>query len=135
MRPSVSIRLHHVSLPIPSGAQDIGREFYGGIVGLREIPIPDSLKPLQVVWFAIGDGMTELHLLPDILPDPSANDHLGLVVPDLEELWHRLRSAQYEPYKPTPIPGRPRFYCRDPFNNLVEFLQIIGDYRTTEDRV
>jgi hypothetical protein len=26
------------------------------------------------------------------------------------------------------LPFRPRFFARDPFNNLIEFVQIRGDY-------
>jgi hypothetical protein len=29
----------------------------------------------------------------------------------------------------TAIPNRPRFFCRDPFGNLIEFTTILGDYR------
>jgi catechol 2,3-dioxygenase-like lactoylglutathione lyase family enzyme len=128
----LSTRLHHVSIPIPSGAQDVAREFYGSVVGLREIPIPESLRPLHVVWFALGDGQTELHLLPDVLPDPSAGRHFGLVIDNLEEMWTRLEAAGYEPNETIPIPGRPRFLCRDPFTNLIEFMRIVGDYQTSE---
>jgi catechol 2,3-dioxygenase-like lactoylglutathione lyase family enzyme len=122
------LRVHHVSLPILDGAQDTAREFYGSVVGLREIPIPESLRPLHVVWFAVGDGETELHLLPDALSDPSAGRHFGLIVPSLDETWTRLEEAGYEPFKTIPIPARPRFYCRDPFSNLIEFMKIEGDY-------
>ncbi len=122
------MRLHHVSIPIPDGSQDEVRRFYGSVVGLREIPIPDSLRPLKVVWFAVGDGETELHFLPDILPDPQAQRHFGLIVDDLAKCRNRLIEGGYEPYETVSIPNRPRFYCRDGFQNLIEFMTIEGNY-------
>lgn len=122
------MRLHHVSIPIPAGSQDEVRSFYGSVVGLREIPIPDSLRPLRVVWFSAGDGETEIHFLPDIPPDPQAERHFGLIVDDLDECRARLIAAGYEPYETISIPNRPRFLCRDQFSNLIEFMSIEGDY-------
>jgi hypothetical protein len=37
------------------------------------------------------------------------------------------RDAGIETTDRTPIPNRPRFFCRDPFGNLTT---IMGDYRT-----
>jgi catechol 2,3-dioxygenase-like lactoylglutathione lyase family enzyme len=122
------MRLQHVSIPIPAGGQEEVRKFYGSVVGLREIPIPESLIPLKVVWFAVGDGETELHFLPDLLPDPKAERHFGLVVDDLEDCQARLAEAGFRPYETIRIPNRPRFLCRDPFSNLIEFMTIEGDY-------
>jgi catechol 2,3-dioxygenase-like lactoylglutathione lyase family enzyme len=122
------MRLQHVSIPIPAGGQEEVRRFYGSVVGLREIPIPDSLIPLKVVWFAVGAGETELHFLPDLPADPAAERHFALIVDDLEECRERLASAGYAPYETIAIPNRPRFLCRDPFSNLIEFMTIEGDY-------
>lgn len=56
--------------------------------------------------------------------------HLALDVTDgLDELRAHLQAAGYEPIDDTPIPNRPRFFCRDPFDNLVEFTSIQGDHR------
>jgi hypothetical protein len=40
------------------------------------------------------------------------------------------RDAGIETTDRTPIPNRPRFFCRDPFGNLIELTTIMGDYRT-----
>jgi len=43
-----------------------------------------------------------------------------------------LIEAGYAIIEATTIPNRPRFFCRDPFNNLVEFTTILGDYNDAE---
>jgi catechol 2,3-dioxygenase-like lactoylglutathione lyase family enzyme len=122
-------RLQHVSSPYPSGRQAQVREFYGDLLGLVEIGPPDTLAHRELVWFAAGPGDLELHFFPDIV-DPGHARHLCLEVTDLEALRRRLEERGYAALAATPIPNRPRFMCRDPFGNLVEFTTINGPYGT-----
>ena len=123
------IRLQHVSLPIPAGAQGEGRAFYGGLVGLSEKPPPAVLQPSGVVWFDAGDGDRELHLVPD--PDgltPAAKRHFCFEVDDVSAARARFDDAGVDTFDQVAIPNRPRFFCRDPFGNLIEMLAIEGPY-------
>ena len=61
------LRLQHVSLPIPDGAQDIVRAFYGGVLGLAEKEVPQAVAHYGFVWFAVGPDDLELHFIPDRL--------------------------------------------------------------------
>jgi catechol 2,3-dioxygenase-like lactoylglutathione lyase family enzyme len=123
-------RLQHVSTPYPEGRQDDVRAFYGGVLGLREKPLPDSLADQALVWFDAGDGEMELHFLVDEAGiDGRAARHFCLEVDDLDGIRARLGDAGYETRDTTPIRHRPRFFCRDPFGNLLEFTTIEGDYR------
>lgn len=119
-------RLQHVSSPFVDGDQDSLRTFYGELLGLREIPTPSALGHLKLVWFSAGDGI-ELHFFGSPA-NPAAARHFCLDIEDLDETRKRLQSAGYEPYDDTPIPTRPRFFCRDPAGNLVEFTRIEGSY-------
>ena len=75
----------------------------------------------------------ELHIfLEDPLDDPSIR-HFCLVVEDLPAMRAKLLAAGYAPYDVETIPGRPRFFCRDPLGNIIEFTTIVGDYRTLQD--
>lgn len=118
--------LQHVSSPLPDGQQDAIRRFYGEVLGLREIEVPRTLSN-NLVWFSAGDGL-ELHFFPGPTY-PESNRHFCLDVHDLDEARARLAEAGYEPYDDTPIHNRPRFFCRDPVANLIEFTNIQGDYR------
>jgi catechol 2,3-dioxygenase-like lactoylglutathione lyase family enzyme len=102
------------------------RAFYGALLGLKEIPVPHTLKDLGLVWFAAGADALELHFFPGI-PAPDDPRHLCLEVEDLETTRRQLQTAGYAPYDDIPIPLRPRFFCRDPFGNLIEFTTLMGD--------
>jgi catechol 2,3-dioxygenase-like lactoylglutathione lyase family enzyme len=118
--------LQHVSSPFPTGGQAAVRAFYGESLGLRELPTPSALSHLELVWFAAGDGL-ELHFFRGET-DPGAARHFCLEVEDLHEIRRRLHDAGHKAYDDTPIPNRPRFFCRDPAGNLVEFTRIEGPY-------
>ena len=120
-------RLQHVSTPYRAGEQAVVRRFYGDVLGLSEVEVPRTLDPRRLVWYSSGDGL-ELHFFAGELADGSAR-HFCLDVDDLEDARRRLVAAGHEPYDGTPIPNRPRFFCRDPFGNLIEFTRIQGDYR------
>jgi catechol 2,3-dioxygenase-like lactoylglutathione lyase family enzyme len=81
---------------------------------------------LDLVWFAAGDGL-ELHFFQGET-DSAASRHFCLEVDDLAETRRRLVDAGHEPTDDTPIPNRPRFFCRDPAGNRVEFTRIEGPY-------
>jgi catechol 2,3-dioxygenase-like lactoylglutathione lyase family enzyme len=131
LNPQVGIRrLQHVSTPYPRGRQDDVRAFYGGILGLDEKPVPETLSDQELVWFSAGEDELELHFLPDpVQPDPRAQRHFCLEVEDVAGWRRRIEQAGVETSDQTAIPNRPRFFCRDPFGNLVEFTTILGDYR------
>lgn len=118
--------LQHVSSPIPDGGQDGVRRFYRELLGLAELPVPTTLDSRKLVWFKAGDGL-ELHFFPGEQA-PSSERHFCLEVDDLEATRRALEAAGLEPYDTTPIPNRPRFFCRDPFDNLIEFTTIKGSY-------
>jgi catechol 2,3-dioxygenase-like lactoylglutathione lyase family enzyme len=118
--------LQHVSSPFPEDRRGDVQRFYGEVLGLREIPPPSSLASMNLVWFSAGPGL-EMHFFPGPT-DPSSARHFCLDVDDLEETRQRLAESGAAPYDDTPIPNRPRFFCRDPVGNLIEFTRIEGDY-------
>jgi catechol 2,3-dioxygenase-like lactoylglutathione lyase family enzyme len=96
--------------------------FYGGLLGLKEVAPPDSLLEMRLLWFSAGPGR-ELHFFPSA-ETTSANRHFCLEVIDVAMTREALAAAGYEPVDEIPIPGRPRFFCRDPAGNRVEFTTI-----------
>jgi catechol 2,3-dioxygenase-like lactoylglutathione lyase family enzyme len=122
-------RLQHVSLPIPEGAQEAGRAFYGGLLGLEEKLVPGSRAGAGLVWFDAGEGELELHLVPDPkgLVD-GARRHVCFEVEDVEAVRARLEAAGVATEEAPPIRNRPRFYCLDPFGNRLELVTIVGAY-------
>lgn len=122
-------RLQHVSCTVAMGAQEQVRAFYGGVLGLEEKPCPRSLANRGLVWFYAGDNEMELHFVPNSLsPNPEAVHHFCLEVEQVESYRRRVSEAGYATTEDTTIPGRPRFFCRDPFNNLIEITTIESNY-------
>jgi catechol 2,3-dioxygenase-like lactoylglutathione lyase family enzyme len=118
----VNARIQHVSIPQPPGRVGEARAFYGDLLGLEEIPVPAALIGLDSLWYRLGD--TELHLFEEpVAPDRSAR-HFCIAVDDVESLRRRLEGAGVPVVGATPLPGRPRYFCRDPFGNLVELTTI-----------
>lgn len=117
------MRLQHVSIPIPPGGEDRAREFYGGLLGLEERDVPPLLDPERLLWFRVG-GDLELHLFIEGEPPLDARHFCLAVDGELDALRARLEAAGVVTSDTTPIVGRPRWFCRDPFGNLLELTYI-----------
>jgi hypothetical protein len=125
----MQIVLQHVSVPRPPGEESaqLARQFYSGVVGLMEKPTPATIAHLDLVWFKIGED-TELHVFAEADSPVTSARHFCLNVGDVESMRQTLIQSGYQPWSPEEIRGRPRFFCRDPFGNIVEFTQIADDY-------
>ena len=119
-------RIQHVSIPRPPGSHAQTRAFYSDLLGLEEVPVPASIEFLDLIWYRLGD--TELHLFTEEPLEDHSGRHFCMEVEDLEGLRERLNRAGYQIKDVTPIPGRPRFNCKDPFGNSIEFTTIVGNY-------
>lgn len=109
---------------MPPAHEAVARQFYGTVLGLAEVTPTASLDGLQEIWFQLG-AETELHLFVEqpLGQDHSAR-HFCLAVDDVETVRTRLEEAGATVVGGPPIPGRPRYFCRDPFGNLVEITTI-----------
>jgi catechol 2,3-dioxygenase-like lactoylglutathione lyase family enzyme len=123
------MRLQHVGITFPPGQADVIRGFYGGVVGIPEMPVPAEVADEGWVWFATSDEGIELHFIPrPLAPDPERVHHFCLQVDDLDALRARVTafgSATFE--AGAEIHGRRRFFTRDPVGNLVEFIEFAPD--------
>jgi catechol 2,3-dioxygenase-like lactoylglutathione lyase family enzyme len=117
------LRLQHVSIPIPPGGEARAREFSGGLLGMEERDVPPKLDPNRLIWFRAG-GDLELHLYIEAEPPIDARHLCFVVDDDLDGLRAKLEAAGVETNDTTPIVGRPRWFCRDPFGNLLELTRF-----------
>jgi catechol 2,3-dioxygenase-like lactoylglutathione lyase family enzyme len=119
-------RLQHVGVTFPPGRADAVRAFYGGVLGLEEMPVPEEVADQGWVWFATRDEGIELHFIPSAIPpDPARRHHFCLQVDDLEAARSRVRDSGAESFDAgSAIRGRPRFFTHDPLGNLVEILEM-----------
>ena len=113
--------LDHVQVAAPPGSEEAARAFYGGLLGLEELPKPAELRGRGGCWFRVG--AQELHVGIEEAFAPARKAHPGLVTDDLAGVVGRLRAAGAEVIEDRAIPGVERVYVADPFGNRLELRQ------------
>lgn len=125
----------HVQVAIPQGGEQTAREFYGGMLGMTEVPKPTALAARSGgppatrgvaggggCWFTAGAAV--LHLGVQEPFTPALKAHPAFVVDDLEALLATLIAAGYQCIPADDeIAGVRRCHTHDPFGNRLEFQQ------------
>lgn len=110
--------LTHITIPMPQGGEDLAREFYSRILGLRELARPEPARARDGVWFEVG-GM-ELHLsVADERVRDGARLHFSLGCGDVDGLKAKMQAAGIA-IEPGPAAPRQSFFVHDPFGNRIE---------------
>ncbi|HXM57738.1 MAG TPA: VOC family protein [Candidatus Dormibacteraeota bacterium] len=115
--------LDHVQVAILPGGEAAARTFYGGVLGLSEVPKPPALAGRGGVWFACGAQQLHCGLEDPVAP---SRRHPALLTDDLDAVRARLEAAGFPVRFDVELPGYRRFYTEDPFGNRLELLQRIG---------
>ncbi|MFH8346241.1 VOC family protein [Streptomyces sp. NPDC018045] len=114
--------LDHVQLAAPPGSETALRAFYGGVLGLREIPKPPALATRGGCWFEAGPT-AQLHLGIDPHFHPAHKAHPALRVTAIHTHATRLTTHGTTVTWDDELPGHDRFYVVDPVGNRLEFLE------------
>jgi catechol 2,3-dioxygenase-like lactoylglutathione lyase family enzyme len=111
-------RLDHVAVDITDLHR--AKSFYGGLLGLKEIPRPQSFT-FGSAWYEIGACVLHLVVRQERLPE--APHHFCVWVRDVHGAARAVSAAGYAVTWDTryKIPGIDRFFTRDPDGNRVEF--------------
>jgi catechol 2,3-dioxygenase-like lactoylglutathione lyase family enzyme len=118
------MHLSHINVTMPKGCEDVARAFYGGHLGLREIPKPEPLRVRGGVWFDAG-GL-DIHLsVEEQRFGRDSQRHFGIECSDVDGLRARLTAAGVEVDDGRPAPWK-RFFVRDPFGNRIEIHEPGG---------
>jgi catechol 2,3-dioxygenase-like lactoylglutathione lyase family enzyme len=126
MAPSTDVAFHgidHVQLAAPSGCEAEARSFFGGLLGLTELPKPPSLAVRGGLWFRCGGQQIHIGVEGDFRPAKKAHpafrlrDHAAL-----EALRARLSAAGITTREDVEIEGAARFFAEDPWGNRLEFV-------------
>jgi predicted enzyme related to lactoylglutathione lyase len=124
-------RLHHSAFTIPVGEEQRAREFYSGVLGLTEVPKPESMDRTRGGWFRsvpeVADGTSgiEIHIIPDPGFTPNRLGHPAIIVSDLDALAERLTEHGVVVEPDSRFPLHRRFHTYDSFGNQIEFLQAV----------
>jgi len=118
----VVTQLHHVNVTVPPELEAATKDFYGAVLGLKQVPKPPAARQ-SGAWYQIGD--TQLHLSVEDEPLSSLSSrHICFAVSDLATAEKNFRDAGVEIIPDArPVPGTERFYVRDPGGNQLEIVQ------------
>jgi catechol 2,3-dioxygenase-like lactoylglutathione lyase family enzyme len=120
--------LDHVSLIVTDVSRS--REFYGGILGLKEIAPPASFT-FVAVWYDLGGQ--SLHLLQKTAADSISARHPCFHVADIAAARAHVLAHGLAIEETVTIPGCDRFFVRDPDGNRIEILNWQRPYDSGRD--
>ena len=115
------VALDHVQLAMPPGLEEQAAAFYGGVLGLEQVPKPPPLAARGGCWFRRGNVAVHLGVEKEFRPARKA--HPAFVVDDLSAFQAACEEAGIE-VRPNPDgePGRGA-YVDDPFGNRIELIE------------
>jgi diadenosine tetraphosphate (Ap4A) HIT family hydrolase/catechol 2,3-dioxygenase-like lactoylglutathione lyase family enzyme len=118
------VAIDHVQLAMPAGGEDAARAFYGGVLGLEEVPKPAALAGRGGAWFR--SGPVQLHLGVEAEFRPARKAHPALRVEGLGALVARCEAAGHAVARDVALEGMERVHVTDPFGNRIELLEKEG---------
>ena len=122
MNPRVA-RIDHIQIAAPEGCESAARDFYGSVLGMKEIEKPPVLRARGGCWFECGSQQLHIGVERDFqASQESAPGLRGL--PDLDELRETLRARGVKVIDDDNLPGARRFYAEDPWGNRLEFIEL-----------
>ena len=113
-------RLDHIQICIPKGKESEARYFYTDIIGLTEIPKPESLIANGGLWYKIADIQPHIGIENEV---NNSKRHPAFEVSNLEESRNYLGARGVSLKDEIQTPGQKRFSFFDAFGNRIELLQ------------
>lgn len=120
----MNVSIHHVNVTAPRALEDQTKHFYGVVLGLQELPKPESSRGRGGAWYQLGPVQLHLSIEEPRGENCISTRHICYAVSDLDEAAGRFRDAGVEIMPDDrPIPGVSRFYVSDPAGNRLEIAQ------------
>jgi catechol 2,3-dioxygenase-like lactoylglutathione lyase family enzyme len=118
----VVARIDHLQIAAPEGCESAARDFYGSILGMKEIEKPPVLRARGGCWFECGSQQVHIGVERNFRPARKA--HPAFAVLRLEQLRETLNARGVTILEDDDLPGTRRFYAEDPWGNRIEFVEI-----------
>lgn len=116
--------IHHVNVTVPRALEAEAKHFYAVVMGLQEVPKPETSRGRGGAWYQLGDMQLHLSIEDRVGEDCVSKRHVCYTVSDLAGAEDRFRRAGIEILPDDlPTPGWSRFYVRDPGGNRLEIAQ------------
>jgi catechol 2,3-dioxygenase-like lactoylglutathione lyase family enzyme len=129
-------RLNHCAIGAPSGGQDKVRQFYGKVLGLKEVALPPTLTAVyEIVWFELLDFLLHIEFSHNFVQPKTWMEngvimlgrHVALEVKDIKAVRKTIVDSGAVIHEAVALPDRDRFYCEDPFGNVIELIEFHKD--------
>ena len=117
-------RIDHIQIAAPVGCEGAAREFYGSILGMKEIEKPPILRARGGCWFQCGSQQIHIGVERNFQAAKKAHPAFGVF--HLDELRETLKARRVTVVEDDDLPGTRRFYAEDPWGNRIEFVEISG---------
>jgi catechol 2,3-dioxygenase-like lactoylglutathione lyase family enzyme len=115
-------KLHHVNVTVPAALEEAAKNFYGNLLGLKQIEKPDGPRKYIGAWYQLGKS--QLHLSIEKEPrNQDSNRHVCYSVSDVAGALNTFRAAGIEVISEEQLNGGSRFFVRDPGGNLIEITK------------
>jgi len=117
---------HHVNVTVPKSLEEAAKHFYGVVMGLQEVPKPESSRGRGGAWYQLGQMQLHLSIEQPLGENCVSKRHVCYTVGNLAEAEKRFRDAGVEIFPDDlPTAGWSRFYVRDPGGNRLEIAQAV----------
>jgi hypothetical protein len=112
----------HLLIAAPPGCEGQARRFFGGLLGLAEIPKPHALRRRGGVWFALGDHQLHIGVEQDFTPARKAHPAIRLDPRAIDGVAEALEQAGAVVEWDGTLSGERRLYTTDPWGNRIELV-------------
>jgi catechol 2,3-dioxygenase-like lactoylglutathione lyase family enzyme len=116
------VRIDHIQIAAPAGCESAARDFYGSVLGMKEIEKPPVLRARGGCWFECGSQQLHIGVERDFQAAKKA--HPAFAVFHLDELREKLRARGVRVIDDDNLPETRRFYAEDPWENRLEFIEV-----------
>ncbi len=120
--------IDHCSIIVTNVARS--RDFYGRVLGLKEIAAPKEFD-FVAIWYDLGG--TYIHLLQKPQADTISPRHFCLHTPDANAARAYFLGLGVPMDETVKIAAADRFFVRDPDGNRIEVLQWERPYEPETD--
>lgn len=114
--------IHHIQITVAPEEMSRAKDFYVGVLGMKEIEKPEVLEKNGGFWMRLG--RMQIHVGLEAGVDRyKTKAHLAYQVDDLDLWRQKLQDLAIATFPGESFWGCQRFECRDPFGNRLEFIR------------
>jgi len=117
------IKHNHIALQIKDMPASV--QFYGQLLGLERVAIPENLKAIRA-WFKIGPDQ-QIHLLAgrtEAVVNDRSGSHFAVFVASIDKAEAYLKALNFPFHKQVRFDGVVQIYLTDPDGYLVELNEL-----------